>query len=251
MPDFTTSEAAEILVTLRTSLMRIFIVIAAVWGVSFLFIADGLINKIRHDLLPEGANIIYITPLEGMILKLKISLIFGFVAVLPYILRLAYRTLQERTDIMINVDFRRGSAIKYAITSAILFSAGLVYGYFILQYFLQYLYSMAANQGVLAYYTISEFINFIVLMLAIFGVIFQMPLIMTFLVGYNLVRYKTLTFYRRHLYVVFFVLGSAITPPDVFTQLIVAFPMIIFFEISILVIRIIHRKKIETQKYLD
>jgi len=244
MADFTASEAAEILVALRTKLIKIIAIVAIVWAIFFVLFADPIITRIIDDLLPKGAEIIYTRPLEGMILKLKISLIFGFAAVLPYIIVLAYRTLKDRTGFLANVNVKKGTAFRYSIVSVILFSSGVIYGYYILRFFLQYLYQMAASQGVLAYYSIAEFINFAVLMLTIFGIIFQMPLIMTFLVGNGLVEYNSLKYYRRHLYVGFFVLGAAITPPDVFTQTIIAFPMIIFFEVSLVVIRIIHRSKI-------
>ncbi len=241
--DFTTTQVAEVLLTLRMSLIKIILIIAIVWGLSFALFADSLITRMTLDLLPQGANVIYTRPLEGIILKLKISVIFGFVAALPYIGVLVYRNIKERTDILKEVNIRKSSALKYAAASVLLLSAGITYGYYILRFFLQYLYSMAAVQGVLAYYSIAEFINFAVLMLVIFGLIFQMPLIMTFLVGNNIVDYHSLTYYRRHIYVAFFVTGAAITPPDIFTQAIIAFPMILFFETSLVVIRIIHREK--------
>ncbi|MFO7966535.1 MAG: twin-arginine translocase subunit TatC [Archaeoglobaceae archaeon] len=247
MADFTTSEVAEILVALRMKIVKIVVAMGVVWAITFVFFSDPVITRLVSDLLPTGAEIIYTRPLEGMILKLKISLIFGVVAVLPYIFILMYKALKDRTEILSSVEVGKRTAFRYSIISVILFTAGVVYGYNILQFFLTYLYEMAAAQGVLAYYSIAEFINFAVLMLVIFGVIFQMPLIMTFLVGYNVVQFQTLTYYRKHLFVAFFILGSIITPPDVFTQTIISIPMIIFFEISIIVIRIIHRDKIKQQ----
>ncbi len=245
MADFTASDAAEILLTLRRKLVRIFVLIAIAWALSFTFIADPLIEKIKADMLPKGARLIYTSPLEGWILKLKISLNLGIAAVLPYLIYLVYRTLKERTDILDNISITKGAAVRYGLVSIFLFSLGVAYGYMImLPLFMKFLYQTAQSQGVLAYYTISEFINFIVLMLVVFGVVFQMPIIMTFLVGNGIVEYSTLTYYRRHIYVGFFVLGAAITPPDVLTQLMVASPMILFFEISLLATRVIHRKRI-------
>jgi sec-independent protein translocase protein TatC len=66
---------------------------------------------------------------------------------------------------------------------------------------------------------------------------------MLFLVSNGIVKFSTLAYYRRHFYVVFFVVGAIITPPDVFTQVIVALPMIAFFEVSMLFIRLVHRNK--------
>lgn len=123
--DFTTTQVAELLLTLRMSLIKIILIIAIVWGVSFALFADSLITRMTFDLLPQGANVIYTRPLEGIILKLKISIIFGFVAVLPYLGVLIYRNLRERTDILKEVNVRKSSALKYAAASVILLSAGI------------------------------------------------------------------------------------------------------------------------------
>ncbi len=240
MSDFTLTEMAEILVAIRMKLIRIFLIIAIAWSISFFSISNAIIEKIRDDLLPEGANLIYKAPLEGMILKLKISLIIGFLFALPYIVYLTYRALRDRTEILSNFQMSKSQAVVYGAVSAILFVMGLAYGYMLmLPIFLQFLYQSAKSQGVLAFYSLSEFVNFIVLMLAIFGVIFQMPLFMYVLVKNGIARLETFRFYRRHFYVAFFTIGAIITPPDVFTQLMVGLPMILFFEISILVVRIL------------
>ena len=242
MAEMTATEIAEIILAMRTKLFRIAIIVAVVWAISFAYIADIVISKIEQDLLPEGANLIYQYPLEGLILKLKISLIFGFVAALPYMSKLAYEALRDRTEILSHVELTKMKVVKYISASIVLFLIGLTYGYsLMLPLFLQFLYQSAAAQGVLAYYSLAEFINFVVLMLAIFGIVFQMPLVMTFLVSNDLVKLETVRYYRRHFYVVFFIIGAAITPPDVFTQAMVALPMIILFEFSILISKIFER----------
>lgn len=242
------TDVAEVLLALRVKLLRIILVLVILWVIIYAFVADSIISKIESDLLPKGAETIYTYPLEGLILKLKISLVIAFVCILPYLIRLIYKALKERTEILENVDIKKSTAIKYGIVSAILFTLGVAYGYMImLPIFMKFLYESAASQGVLPLYTISEFIGFIVLMLTVFGLVFQMPIVMLFLVGNDIVKFETLKYYRRHFYVGFFIVGAAITPPDVFTQAMVALPMIAFFEISLLAIRIIHRKKIKKQ----
>jgi len=248
MADFTASDAAEILLMIRNKFLKLVIIIAATWAISFTFISDYLIETMRNHLLPLGAKLIYIYPLEGLILKLKISLYLGFIAGLPYLIYIIYRALKERTELLENVTISKGSAFKYGIVSILLFILGVAYGYFLmLPVFMQFLYSNAAVQGVEATYSIAEFISFIILMLAVFGAVFQLPLVMIFLVSNDLIKYSTITYYRRHFYIGFFILGAAITPPDVFTQAMVAGPMILFFEISIFAIKIIFRKKIKEE----
>jgi len=240
MSELTLKEIAEILVAVRVKLIRVFAIIAAVWVLSYAFITDSIITKIENDLLPEGAKLITQAPLEALMLKLKISLILGVIAALPYVVYLSYKALKERTELLRNVNFSKSAVFLYGVVAAVLFVSGVVYGYSImLPIFLRFLYTSAESQGVLAFYSISEFINFVVLMLGIFGVTFEMPLVMYFLVKNGVVDLETFKYYRRHFYVGFFVIGAVITPPDVFTQMMVALPMIAFFEISILVVGVI------------
>jgi sec-independent protein translocase protein TatC len=249
MADFTASDAAEILLMIRNKFLKLVIIIAVTWAISFAFVSDYIIETMRNHLLPLGAKLIYIYPLEGLILKLKISLYLGFIAGLPYLVYIIYKALKERTELLENVTISKGSALRYGIVSVLFFMLGVAYGYFLmLPVFMQFLYSSAATQGVEATYSIAEFIGFVILMLAVFGAVFQLPLVMIFLVSNDLIKYSTITYYRRHFYIGFFILGAAITPPDVFTQAMVAGPMILFFEISILSIRVIFRNKIKEEK---
>ncbi len=245
MSDLTAKEIAEILLGLRRKLMRIVAIIAGVWAISFTFITDGIIEGIKSDLLPKGAHIVYQYPLEPLILKLKISLYLGIAVAMPYIVKVIYDTLKNRTELLNNLSISKSKAVVYLMVAIVLFSLGVAYGYFImLPIFLKFLYQLAVQQGALAYYSIAEFVSFVVLMLVVFGFVFELPLILYILVSNGVVKYSTLTYYRRHFYVAFFVIGAVITPPDIFTQLMVAVPMIVFFEISLLTIRIFLRGKI-------
>lgn len=245
MADLTAKDIAEILLGLRRKLIRIVAIIVAVWAISFTFVTDSIINKIKSDLLPEGARIIYQYPLEPLILKLKISLYLGLAVALPYIVKVVYETLKSRTELLNDLNVSKSKWVAYFITAILLFCLGLAYGYFImLPVFLQFLYQLAVQQGALAYYSIAEFVSFVVLMLVVFGFIFELPLILYILVSNNVIKYSTLKYYRRHFYVAFFIIGAVITPPDIFTQLMVAVPMIVFFELSIIVIRLILGKRI-------
>uniref|UniRef100_A0A7C3RIW1 Sec-independent protein translocase protein TatC n=1 Tax=Archaeoglobus fulgidus TaxID=2234 RepID=A0A7C3RIW1_ARCFL len=182
---------------------------------------------------------VLITPLEGLLLYLKISLAVGIAAALPYILHIILATLRDRG--VISFSLRRTTAFKYGIAAALLFILGVIYGYNMMRFFISFLYMMAVSQGAIPLYSLSEFVNFVALMLVLFGMVFELPLVMFFLVRNKIVSYETLSYYRRHIYVAFFVIGAITTPPDVFTQIMVAVPMVIFFEISLLLVRIYAR----------
>ncbi len=243
MSELTAKEIAEIILEIRKKLIRILAIIVSVWAISFTFLTDLIIEKVKEDLLPKGAHLIYQYPLEPLMLKIRISLYLGIAVAMPYVVYTIYKALKDRTDLLNNIQISRTTVFKYLVVGIILFVCGVTYGYVImLPLFMKFLYELAVQQGALAYYSISDFIGFVVLMLVVFGFVFEMPLIMCILVGNGIVKYETLKYYRRHLYVAFFVIGAAITPPDVFTQLMVAVPMVLFFEISMIVIRMIYRR---------
>ncbi len=179
---------------------------------------------------------ILISPLEGLLLNLKLSLAVGIAAALPYIILIAYRALKAR-GVIGDVKVSRTSLFRYAVASLVLFCLGVVYGYNMMKLFIKFLYLTAVSQGAVPLYSLSEFVNFVVLMLVLFGFVFQLPIIMFFLVKNNIVKYETLKYYRRHIYVAFFVIGAITTPPDVFTQIMVAVPMVVFFEVSLLFVK--------------
>ena len=242
MVDITATEIAEVLLRIRKKILQIVIIIGVVWALSFICFSDLIINKIKSDLLPEGAKIVYTYPLEPLMLKLRISLYLGISVAIPYILYIVYKSLKERIGLSLNIT--RKNLIIYFTLAILLFIAGVLYGYMImLPIFLNFLYNFAIEQGALAYYTMTDFVGFVFLMLLILGFVFEMPLIIYFLVKYNIVQYKTILSYRRHFYIVFFIIGAAITPPDVLTQLMVACPMILFFEFSLFIIKIIYKEK--------
>jgi sec-independent protein translocase protein TatC len=106
------------------------------------------------------------------------------------------------------------------------------------------LFLSAAATGAQATYSIYEFVNFIALMTLIFGFIFELPLIIFILNRVGLVPKKLLVTYRKHVYVLFFIVAAIITPPDVISQIIVAIPMIFFYELSVLIVKIFGRRDI-------
>ena len=81
-------------------------------------------------------------------------------------------------------------------------------------------------------------LSFFVIMIAIvFGFSFELPLVMTVLVRSGMVRYHTLVDYRRHAYVGLLAAAALFTPPDVLSQIVIAVPLAILYEISLFVVR--------------
>lgn len=240
------SEAIEnlsvILLTLRKKLTVVATVFLAGIVLSFQF-TGPLIERMKEDLLPEGAKLVYVSPLEVMMLKLKLSFIIGLLFALPFITFYAYRAVSRRFSVRNPIQVGKSQFIILCVAVLVMFALGASYAYFLmLPLFLEYLYLNAAGSGVTATYSIFKFISFAAAGTSLFGLIFELPIVLTFLTRSGLVKYSTLVTYRKHIYIVFLLVGAIVTPPDVLSQVMVAVPMIIFFEISMVVVRVLGTK---------
>ena len=224
--------AREIADVLKKRLGVILVVFAIGTAAGFPIMSRVLAHIIEHT-KPAGASIIYLTPLEVVMLKLKMALICGALLALIVIAYFIYRAVVRRSKIHIC----RSSVVVTGILAVILFGSGVLYAYFLLPIFLDYLYQSAASTGAVATYSIREFISFVILIATVFGLSFELPLVMTVLVRSGLVRYRTFIEYRRHAYISLLFAAAFATPPDVLSQIIIAVPLAILYEISLFVVR--------------
>ena len=236
-------EFGYIIGALKKKIMLISGIVISGMLLSFSLLADPILLRIKHDLLPEGAALIYISPVEVIMLKLKIALLTGIILATPVVCYYVYKALKERFGIR---NPMKKSHLIILLSSAIsLFITGISYAYFLmLPLVLSYLNYMSAAAGVTATWSINEFTFFVIIITLIIGISFELPVVLLFAVQSGLVQIDTLQGYRRYIHVAMFVLAALFTPPDVVSQLIVAFPLVIFYEIGIIVASVISKKRL-------
>jgi len=184
--------------------------------------------KKASKLISPYAGPVVLTPLEALVLSIKISIGIGIASILPYAILLTSRVLKQR-------GFLKTSTHYYAVSSLILFALGVIYGFFIIRLVVQFLHNITVSQGVIPLYSLAEFVNFVLFMIFVFGFFFQIPVVMVFLIRNRVVDYNTIKYYRRHVYVLFFIIAAIATPTvDIFTQTMLALPMIFLFELGLL-----------------
>jgi len=226
-------ELGYIIVAIKRKIMLIAAVFIIGFCIAFPFL-DRLILKVKGDLLPEGVKLIALSPLEVVMVKVKLSLVVGGLLVTPLICYYVYKTLKVRLGLINPIKISRMIII---LSSAIfLFILGLSYSYFLmLPLILKYLYADALSAGVVGTYSIHDFMLFIIIMTLIIGVTFEVPLIIIAAVHSGILQLKTLTEYRRYIYVALVVIAAVVTPTtDVVSLLMVAVPLILCYEIGIL-----------------
>ncbi len=197
---------------------------------------SGKLLNISQNLNIYKPNIVYLTPMEVIMLEFKMSLIFGVIIASPFIIYYAYTGLRGRLPATVTVN--KSLIISIIAAAMSLFLIGSYYAYFImLPLFLSYLYQDAINLGINANFSIYDFIYFIVMTTVIIGFAFELPLILTMLVRLGVTSRQMLAHYRKHAYIILLIVAAWITPgPDIFSQIMVTLPFVILYEISLLII---------------
>lgn len=202
------------------------------------FIQEFLLEAIqKHD----GIRLSLLAPTEGFVVRLKISLVAGIFVAIPWILYQIWKFVAPGL-----FKHERKMVPPVVFFSSLCFLTGAAFAWFVLPwattFFLGFSTSTVENM-----WSLSRYIDFILRMFLAFGCIFELPILIYFLARFGIVTTKLLRKYRRHAYVLVLIAASLITPPDVFTQIILALPMVILYEISIL-LAVIAQKKWEKRR---
>lgn len=199
---------------------------------------SGELLNISQNLNLYRPNIVYLTPMEVLMLEFKMSLIFGALLAFPLIIYYGYKGVRGRLPGIITVN--KSLILSIIAASLLLFLIGAGYAYFyMLPLFLSYLYQDAMSLGINANFSVYEFIYFVVMTTVIIGAAFELPLILNLLVRFGITSRDTLAYYRRHAYIILLIIAAWITPgPDIFSQVMVTVPFVILYEASLILMRL-------------
>ncbi|MFQ3476606.1 twin-arginine translocase subunit TatC [Halonotius sp. F2-221B] len=187
----------------------------------------------------ESFEIIAQTPFDVILLQAKIGLVVGLIVALPVFLYFSRDALKRRGF------WRQLPAARWKVATVVgfaatLFVGGAAYGYAV---FFPVMFSFLAEFGFEAgfapRYSIVLWTQFIVLLTLSFGLAAQMPLAITGLSYAEIVRYETFRDKWRHAVVGIFVFGAVFSPPDPFTQIMWAIPLVILYGLSLYLAKVI------------
>jgi len=141
--------------------------------------------------------------------------------------------------------------VPVVVLSTVFFVGGAFFGYFIVfpygfKFFLGF-----ASETIRPLPSMREYLGFASKLLLAFGVVFELPLIITFLARLGMVSVSFLKKNRKYALLLFFVGSAILTPPDVVTQIMMAFPLLLLYEISIIGARIFGKKNSEEEDNND
>ena len=90
-------------------------------------------------------------------------------------------------------------------------------------------------------YQIDRYFNFMASIVIMFGIIFEMPLVITALGYFKIVDYQLISKFKKYALVIIFILAAVLSPPDIISQFLMALPMVVLFEISHWVLKIMEK----------
>lgn len=210
---------------LRKTLLNI------MWVVLFGFLAALYFNPSIFHFLTANANhkMLILSPLEGFILTLKLSFWTGLVLTSPFwiyfLLQFILPALKQREKALI---------LPFVFLSFIFIGLGIgVAYYYTIPWSNQYfeLFNQAIGQNA---WTLEAYVDYILLIFFGHAVLFEICILLGFLVHMQFISSKWLASKRRAMIVIAFILGAVLTPPDVITQLMFAIPLIGIYELAIL-----------------
>ncbi|NCB50781.1 MAG: twin-arginine translocase subunit TatC [Clostridia bacterium] len=230
------------LTELRTRLFIIVIAFIVLSLCAFAFVKT--ITEVMLEMGTEaGFKFVYLSPSEILVANFKVSLIISLVVDLPLILfelwAFAAPALTKKEKIVVSlclfaglIFFALGSYFCYAVAMPMM---------------VQFLSNYSNSEIITASISFQNYLNFVVSMILTFGLIFEMPILAMLLSQFGILKPQFMVKARKYAILVIFIVAAIITPPDVVSQILIGVPMIVLYEISILVCRLTYRRKKEKE----
>lgn len=222
----------------RTMLIRCLLTVA-VATVICIPLAKPLLHWLQAPLLQVAAQnhytfaLITTSPIEGFMQVMKVIFATGVLLSLPFIIyfiaQFVFPGLKQSEQKMLIYGGLAG-AVLFAAGVALCYTVTLPVAVNVMFYFNDYL-------GTTAYWKIDTYLGFVMQLLIGFGLAFELPLILLMLGRLGIISTAQMRKYRRHVVIVILIIAMVLTPPDVLSQLQMAIPLYILYELCILILR--------------
>lgn len=217
-------------------------ILYAIAAITMATIAGFFFAKKFLNLIIERASLgttYFFAPTEAFVAQIKVALFLGVVISFPFILYQSWAFIGPGLT-----KSERRISLSYMASGLVLFAFGILFGYCILiPYGLRFLLSFGSEM-IQPLMNIGKFLNFFLWCLLGSGLLFQLPLLLFFLIRLGIVDIEMITKHRPEAVLGVMVLCAVITPTgDFFTLLLLAVPLILLFELSILVARLLQKRK--------
>jgi sec-independent protein translocase protein TatC len=220
------------LVELRDRLIKAIIAIAVVAGVLALYPGPAALYDIMAAplvaTLPKGATLIATSVISPFIVPLKILLMASFLIALPVVLWQVWSFVAPGL-----YSHEKKLVLPLVVSSTLLFFIGVAFCYFFVFGQVFAFIQGFAPKSITAAPDIEAYLSFVMTMFLAFGCAFEVPIVVIVLARMGIVPIDKLKEFRGYFIVLAFIIAAIITPPDVVSQLALAIPMVILYEVGI------------------
>jgi sec-independent protein translocase protein TatC len=243
-PDVAQETFISHLVELRNRLMRaiIAVVVILLCLVPFAKEIYGVLAAPLLKALPAGATMIATDVTGTFLVPLKVTLMAAFLVALPYVLWQAWAFVAPGL-----YHHEKRLAVPVLTSSFVLFLVGMAFAYFVVFPLAFGFFASYTPAGVQMMTDIDKYVSFVLTMFIAFGITFEVPVVVVVLVRMRVVTLDKLAAIRPYVIVGAFVIGAVFTPPDVVSQLLLAVPLWLLYEIGMLLARFVVPPPVEDE----
>lgn len=230
----------EHLIELRSRVLRIVLSVLLVFLGLFYFANDIylFISEPLRSILPPGAQMIATEVASPFLAPFKLTLFTAFLVSVPYILYQLWSFIAPGL-----YEHEKKLAFPLLGSSIVLFYAGMAFAYYAVFPLLFAFFTKAAPEGVTVMTDINSYLSFVLKLFFAFGLAFEIPVATVLLVLAGITTVEKLAAKRSYIILGCFVVGMLLTPPDVFSQTLLAVPMWLLFEVGILISRFLPKTR--------
>lgn len=228
------------LTELRSRLLRCVIAVLVIFACLFYFSQEiyALVAAPLRAQLPAGASMIATGVATPFLTPFKLTLVLSLFAAVPYILAQIWGFIAPGL-----YQHEKRIALPLLASSVLLFYGGMAFAYFVVFPIMFGFFSAVTPEGVDMMTDINQYLDFVLTIFFAFGVAFEIPVATFLLVWARVVSVATLRKSRPYVVVGCFVVGMVLTPPDVFSQTLLAIPMWFLFELGLIFSNMIQKER--------
>ena len=191
--------------------------------------------------LPKGSTMIATDVTGTFLVPLKVTLMAAFLLALPYVLYQMWAFVAPGL-----YQHEKRLALPVIVSSVFFFALGMAFAYFVVFPVAFGFFAGYAPAGVQMMTDIDKYLSFVLTMFIAFGVTFETPVVVIVLVRFGVVSLEKLRSLRGYVIVGAFIVGAVFTPPDILSQVMLAVPLWLLFELGLLVSRFVSVTKRES-----
>ena len=218
------------LTELRTRLLRCVAAIFLIFAGLFYFAQKiyTLVSAPLRQYLPEGATMIATDVASPFLTPFKLTMVVALFLAMPVILHQVWGFIAPGL-----YKHEKRIALPLLVSSIVLFYGGMAFAYFLVFPLIFHFFASVTPEGVSMMTDISSYLDFVMTLFFAFGVAFEIPVAVVLLIWIGVVNVEYLKRIRPYVIIGCFVVGMVLTPPDIFSQTLLAVPMWLLYEVGL------------------